>query len=56
VIGAWASFSDSLGAGSLAFLVATYGGVAGLAAVLICALLVVPRNRRPSEDLVLSGR
>jgi hypothetical protein len=45
VLGAVASLTDSLGAGSLAFLVATYGGVAGLAAILVCALLVVPRNR-----------
>ncbi|MFI7544453.1 DUF4184 family protein [Actinoplanes sp. NPDC049599] len=51
LVGAWASLSDSLGAGSLAFLVATYGGVAALAAVLVCALLVVPRNRAAVREL-----
>ncbi|GAB3245971.1 DUF4184 family protein [Kineosporia babensis] len=39
-IGLWASISGALGTGSLAFLVATYGGGAGMAAVLICSVAV----------------
>ncbi|WP_285617751.1 DUF4184 family protein [Kineosporia sp. NBRC 101677] len=45
-VGLWASVTDSLGTGSLAYLVSTYGGGAGLVAVLLCALLVAFRGSR----------
>ncbi len=45
-VGLWASVTDSLGTGSLAYLVSTYGGGAGLLAVLLCALLVAFRGSR----------
>jgi hypothetical protein len=46
-VGAWAAYTDSLGTGSMAYLVSTYGGGAGLLAIFLSALLVssVSRSR-----------
>lgn len=46
VFGAWAAVSDSVGTGSLAYLVSTYGGGAGFVAALACAVALVPRRSR----------
>lgn len=45
-VGLWAAVTDSLGTGSMAYLVSTYGGGAGLAAVLLCAVVVAARRSR----------